>query len=346
MSNKWLSLSTNERISALQSVARKHNISIHAVEKDWWVTVILKAMTMTDVSDSFLFKGGTSLSKGWNLIQRFSEDVDLSIDRNFFLEHLGYSFAKCENKSQIKNLCKKSRDYIHYELSDQLGKCLLDMGVTGFSIENLTTKETPTGIKPIGHNVDPTVIFVHYDSLLPSVDGIDIDHRVKIEISCLSLAEPFETKQIRTLIAESFPDADDFWCDVRTVTPTRTFIEKVLLLNEELQKDHPRTRRMSRHLYDIEKLMNSDYGKQALRDIDLFHSIVEHRRKFYHLRYVDYDKDYPQHISFCPTGEVLELYKSDYNKNMVAHFIYGDALPFEALMNRLHQLQSDIRNME
>ena len=202
------------------------------------------------------------------------------------------------------------------------------------------------GIVPIDHNTDPTVIFVHYDSVLPSADGIDIDHRVKIEISCISMAEPFETKHIKTLIAESFPDADDTSCEVRTVTPTRTFIEKVLLLNEELQKDNPRARRMSRHLYDLEKLMGSEYGKQALKEIDLFHSIVEHRRKFYHLGYVDYDKDYPQQISFCPTGEVLALYKSDYNKNMVTHFIYGDALPFEELMNRLHQLQSDIRNME
>ena len=346
MNNRWQSLSASERIAAIQHVATAHSISIHAVEKDWWVTVILKALTKTDVGESLLFKGGTSLSKGWDLIQRFSEDIDLSINRDFFLQHQGHEFARCENNNQIKSLRKASRDYIHQTLSGQLKKSMLDMGVTGFEVKNLSTRETATGLVPIDHDSDPTVILVHYESILPSTNDVDIDHRVKLEFSCLSMSEPFENKCIKSLIATSFPDADNTECVMRTVTPARTFIEKILLLNEEMQKEHARARRMSRHLYDLEKLMNSEYGKQALTDIDLFHAIVEHRRKFYHLGYVDYDKDYPPHISFCPTGDVLAQYESDYNNNMVAHFIYGDALPFEELMIRLRHLQSAIRKMK
>lgn len=87
MTNKWLQLPITDRQSAILTVADEHNISPHAVEKDWWVTITLKALMNTSVAAYLLFKGGTSLSKGWNMIQRFSEDIDLSIDRTF-LGHL------------------------------------------------------------------------------------------------------------------------------------------------------------------------------------------------------------------------------------------------------------------
>ncbi len=346
MKSKWQSLSASEQAAALQSVATRHNISAFAVEKDWWVTSVLKALSLTSIGSSMLFKGGTSLSKGWNLIERFSEDIDLSIDRSFFLDGLGLSFARCENNNQIKSLRKASRDFIHTTLSEELSEQLSALGIVGFTIENLTTRETENGLVPIDHDSDPTVILVHYNTILQGQEHIDMDHRVKIEISCLSMSEPYEVKHLASLIAEIFPDADATNCNVRAVTPTRTFIEKVLLLNEELQKNRPRTRRMSRHLYDIEKLFHSEFGKLALKDADLFHAIVEHRRKFYHLGYVDYNLDYPQNIRFCPEGEVLELFRNDYNRNMVSNFIYGDAMPFESLMETLMKVQSAIRQMK
>lgn len=345
MKSKWQSLSTSDQIAALENVAHRHRISSLAVEKDWWVTSILQALSQTRVGKALLFKGGTSLSKGWNLIERFSEDIDLSIDRTFFLEELGCPFARCENNNQIKSLRKASRDFIHDELSKELNTRLTDMGITGFKLENVIMRETEQGLAAIDHDSDPTVIFVHYDTILQSAEQIDIDHKVKIEISCLSMSEPFEVKHITSLIGDILPEADETYCNIRTVTPTRTFIEKVLLLNEELQKNRPRSRRMSRHLYDIDRLYHSEYGLQAINDLDLFKAIVEHRRKFYHLGYVDYNLDYPENIHFCPEGEMLELFKNDYNRNMVSNFIYGEALPFETLMETLRKLQSVIRNM-
>ena len=80
----WQNHSIDEQIAMIQSVAQEQNIEDNAVEKDWWVTVILKALFNTSCGRWLLFKGGTSLSKGWNLINRFSEDIDISIDRTFF----------------------------------------------------------------------------------------------------------------------------------------------------------------------------------------------------------------------------------------------------------------------
>ena len=318
--SSWQNHSSDERIAMIQTVAQEHNIEDNAVEKDWWVTVVLKALFNTSCGKWLLFKGGTSLSKGWNLINRFSEDIDISIGRNFFGDVLNLPFAKCENNNQVKKLRKASRDYIHGTLSAELDAELLKMGVKGYTIMNETVTGEPP--RPIDHDSDPTIIFVNYESILPSSMRL-IDARVKIEISCLSMSEPYEQCEIRSLVFDKFPEEDDeMAASINTVTPPRTFLEKALLLSEELQKEEPRSLRMSRHLYDLDRLMDTEFGQKALNDGKLFKAIVEHRRRFYHLGYVDYDKDYPAKIDFIPQNKVMNAYRLDYESNMVDGYIW------------------------
>lgn len=150
------------------------------MKNDWWVSVTLKALFQTDCAESLVFKGGTSLIKGWSLTERFSEDIDLAISHSFF----GINRS---NKSQRDKLRKLSRAYIQSTLSMQLGEQLKKMGITGCQIENVTTIENRNGeIVAIDSDKDPTVILLHYNSMLPR--KIDyIPPRVKIEISCLSM---------------------------------------------------------------------------------------------------------------------------------------------------------------
>lgn len=339
----WQNLPMAERTAAAQAVAVKLKINERAVEKDWWVTVVLKALVGIRCGKHLLFKGGTSISKGWPIIERFSEDIDLSIDRRFYLEQQGLHYAAAQNNTQLKNLRKSSRRYIHGVLSLELDESIRRLGVEGFKVENVTMTPTAEGMKPIDADCDPTVIMVSYNSIFPAYEG-DIIPKVKVEISCLSMSEPFEEREIRTLIHDSFADVDEELVTmVRTVKPSRTFLEKAFLLNEEFQKDKPRSRRMSRHLYDLERLMDTDYGREALVDAELYEDIVEHRRKFYHLGYVDYDKDYPEKIDFVPKGEVKEAFRRDYVENMVNGYIYGEAMDFGALMGRIEELQERFR---
>lgn len=341
--SSWQNHSSDERIAMIQTVAQEHNIEDNAVEKDWWVTVVLKALFNTSCGKWLLFKGGTTLSKGWNLINRFSEDIDISIGRNFFGDVLNLPFAKCENNNQVKKLRKASRDYIHGTLSAELDAELLKMGVKGYTIMNETVTGEPP--RPIDHDSDPTIIFVKYESILPSSMRL-IDARVKIEISCLSMSEPYEQCEIRSLVFDKFPEEDDeMAASINTVTPSRTFLEKALLLSEELQKEEPRTLRMSRHLYDLDRLMDTEFGQKSLNDGNLYKAIVEHRRRFYHLGYVDYDKDYPTSIDFIPRNEVLKAYRLDYETNMVDGYIYGEAKPFKELMKRMEKLLHDFRQI-
>lgn len=339
----WHNLSTAERIASLQATSSGKEIDDRAVEKDWWVTIVLKALFQTHCGPFLLFKGGTSLSKGWNLINRFSEDIDISLERRFFAEKMGISYAAAENNTQLKNLRKSSRDYIHGTLSEDLAHEIRAFGLEDFTIENVTTRKVGNEQVPIDHDSDPTVILVKYQSLFPSYTG-DIQAQVKIEISCLSMSEPFQIKNIHSLISEKFPDIDDDSAsEIRTVTPERTFLEKAFLLSEEFQKTKPRSSRMSRHLYDLERIMDTSYGRSAIEDTALYKTIVEHRRKFYHLGYVNYDTDYPKSIRFVPEGETMNAFRRDYEDNMVNGYIYGKAISFSNLIERISELQDRFR---
>ena len=114
MGKLWLNNEIVDRLAMLQQTEVGHpGVNQVAIEKDWWVTVTLKALFETDCRDSLIFKGGTSLSKGFNIIERFSEDIDLAISHSFFgIEKTG--------KSQREKLRKMSRAYIHETLSAQL----------------------------------------------------------------------------------------------------------------------------------------------------------------------------------------------------------------------------------
>ena len=339
MSKLWLNNELVDRVAMLQKTETEHlGINQVAIEKDWWVSVTLKALFQTDCRDSLIFKGGTSLSKGFNIIERFSEDIDLAISHTFF-------GVEKTNKNQRDKLRKAARKYIHESLSAQLDAQLKAMGVTGYSIENMTQVKGKDGEwHPIDSDKDPTVILLHYPSIVEETISY-IPPRVKLEISCLSMDEPTEEREIHSLIGESFEDEDtDTNCKIRTAVPARTFLEKMFLLAEEFQKEKPRSVRMSRHLYDLDKLMDSQYGLEALADRSLYDTIVEHRRTYYALKYVNYDLHAPTTISFLIPEAQHEAWMTDY-ANMRRFFIYGESPEFDVLMQRMEELQVRVRGM-
>ena len=201
--------------------------------------------------------------------------------------------------------------------------------------------------RKVPHDKDPSVLYIQYPSLYNSQASYAVP-TIKIEISVLSMSEPFEMRRISSLVEQVFDGEDvdsDFVQTIRTVSPARTFLEKAFLLCEEYQKDKPRTHRMTRHFYDLEKLMQTPYGEMALKDIALYHEIVEHRRKFYHVGYVDYDKELPANIQIVPDEELMPAYETDYNE-MKESFIYGKSLDFKELMQKMAELQEWVRNIK
>lgn len=341
----WINKTKAERMAIIQSVAREKHLEELAVEKDWWVTATLNALFATSFADYLLFKGGTSLSKGWKDIElkRFSEDIDIALSRSWFLREDvedDYPFAVCSNNNQIKLLRKASRKVIFEQLSTELANRLGAMGIDSCKVVNVKTE----GSEPIATDRDPVVINVEYESLLQDSNPY-ITPVVKIEISCLSMDEPLENRPITSLIFDRFPSVDNGTsCDIPTVLPVRTFLEKAFLLNEEYQKKVPRTERMSRHLYDLEKMMDK-YADAALADNELYTAIIAHRKKFYHIGTVDYSKDERNNIVIWPDNQLEKEYEKDY-KLMTQSFIYDESpLTFKELKLRILALEMAFRQM-
>jgi predicted nucleotidyltransferase component of viral defense system len=327
--NNWLHKVTAERKRLyIGNIASQTGYSSHAIEKDWWVTMTLKALFETSCKDFLVFKGGTSLSKAWNLIERFSEDIDLAISREFF------GITNISSKNQREKLRKSSSKYIQDELITELTQRLEAADITDFTVELEATEAS---------DKDPRVLYVKYKSLFP--DNQYLKNWVKIEISCRSLREPFVPIKMRSIIADKYPNeafADDYFV-VNTVSPKRTFLEKAFLLHEALQKGRIHSERMTRHLYDLHQLMDTDFAKDALADTELYKTIVEHRSIMTREKDVDYSTHRPSQINFVPENKVIDLWKEDY-KNMKVDFIQEEnAVDFETIIERMKELRERFR---
>ena len=332
MNSNWLTLSKERRIEILNQATELTGLPSVAIEKDWWVTMALNASFSLPYSKNIVFKGGTSLSKGWNLIERFSEDIDLAIDRKFF------GFDGDISKTQIKNLRKQSCEFISTSFLADLTKILTEWK----AIDECKLIAQPVK----DSDKDPQVIEIQYNSVIDTSEYLP--QRVLIEVSSRSLMEPIEERQINSILSENFPQQNfaTFPFAIPTVLPQRTFLEKVFLLHEEFSQETEKIRidRLSRHLYDLEKLMDTEHGIEALKNIDLYNNIIAHREKFTPLRGLDYVNHIPSKISILPPQVVVKGYERDYEA-MTSFMIYGEPLKFDHLMKRILKLQTRINSI-
>ena len=333
---EWLALGDEDRLVTLQQANALSGISMKALEKDWWVTLVLKAVFNSPYASHLQFKGGTSLSKCYNLINRFSEDIDLSIDRAF----LGY--GEDLRKPQVKKLKKEATRFTSNELRDSVEQELIKLGVPA---GELTIIADP--IRQDLQDIDPQTIRIYYRSLLPPVPYIE-DH-VKMEVSARSLKEDGVPSIINSIVALHLPDipgsGEGF--SVTAVHPKRTFLEKVFLLHEEFLRPTEEIvfNRMSRHLYDLVRMMDTEHPGTLLKDHEYYQNLVEHRRRFIFKKGVDYATHHPSTLSFLPPEELLDAYERDYTQ-MTEQMIYGDDIPtFSMLLSRLEELKNEFRKM-
>lgn len=334
----WQQLSIDDRRDVLQITSARTNLPQLAIEKDWWVTMTLKALSVTRYFNLMSFKGGTSLSKGWHLISRFSEDIDIALRRE------GKFSISSTSGNQLTKVRRLARHYIVHELPVEIENALNAMGIVDFKVEpELNRTDAEGNTVELRATTHPSTIYVHYKSILPG-ESEYIEPMVKIEISCLSMDEPVENKTLCSFMADVLKDEEDVLVKFPTVVPTRTFLEKIFLLHEEFQKKIPRSKRMSRHLYDIEKIMDTDFGK-SIGDKELYDSVVRHRSVFNRVDGIDYDSHKPSSLSFIPPNSIINDWEKDY-ESMQRYFIYdSNSLSFSELIKRMQELKARIRNI-
>lgn len=337
---KFIDLSKKDQVDILDRVSTELNIrQREVIEKDWWVTAVLRAMFSLPYAGHLSFKGGTSLSKCWHLIDRFSEDIDIAIDR----EYLGFSGSL--SKTQISDKLRRAAcSFVRESMQHDLAERLYQNGILKekFKVNVDITPITTT---------DPEVINVNYDSVLSfSIDGRDGNHyilpKVKVEVSGRSMNEPVQEIALESMIDQVYPEAPftEQKFMVRAVLPERTFLEKMFLLHEEFSKpkDLIRMERMSRHMYDIGQMLKTSIAERAIHDVELYRQVVEHRRKFIGLRGFDYGTLNPATLNIVPPISIIDQWKDDY-ENMRLHMIYGESVSFEELISHLKDLNDRVR---
>lgn len=323
----------SEKENIFQAISSQKGIPAFAVEKDWWVTQALSIIFEMDAAKHLVFKGGTSLSKAWKLIQRFSEDIDLAIDRKF----LGFDGEL--SKNQRTELRKVSGKYTTGPFFEQLGECFQEKGFKDVKLKILPAQDS---------DQDPRIIEVYYPNIIKT-SGYVLP-KIQIEIGCRSLREPFTNRIFGSLVDEVY-EGEDFTAPlitIPTVDAERTFLEKIFLLHEEFHRPVHKIRvnRLSRHLYDVYQLMQTNVAERAINDKTLYETIVSHRQKLSKISGIDYNHHNPKNLDPIPPAEVSDTWKDDYKK-LLEEMIYEENPPtFEMLTENLKAFKERLAKVE
>lgn len=331
--DKWFQVSDERKVQVYSNISDDIKLPAYAIEKDWWVVQTLAIIFEMEIGKYLVFKGGTSLSKAWDLIERFSEDIDMAVDRSF----LGFD-GELTRKKEITKLRKESNKYITEKFFPELEARFIEKGLEGVKLALVDAKDS---------DQDPRIIEIYYPNVIPSPGYIQ--PRVQVEIGCRSLKEPFTVRSFNSIIDQTYPDTPFAQkpINIPTVNPERTLLEKVFLLHEEFSRplEKIRVERLSRHLYDVYQLSQTKFAEKAITDKDLYETIVNHRYRFAKLGGVDYNLHQPQTINIIPIPEVIALWEKDY-KVMQEQMIHGTSPSFKELIEHLTIFNQKINGID
>lgn len=329
----WINRKEKDRRDLLQLIAGKTNLPDFMIEKDWWVTAALEAIFTSDLHSHFVFKGGTSLSKSWNLLHRFSEDIDIVIDKSLF----GVSDEQALGRSQREKMRDAAHAFIMEMVQPMLYARFLALGIPDKQFK-LYAEESKSS------DQDPTVLLLDSASLT-QVTNDYTKAQVKIEIGVRAMMEPYEPRSVTSLLSQHLNINESV--SVSTILPQRTFWEKAFLLHELFQKpvDKMDIARMSRHWYDLHYLNNAGFAKKAIQDKALYDAIRNHRKVFTKVPGVDYDSLSPKAFGLLPPNEKETDWNNDYKK-MIESYIYKEPPELAALTGTINRLMKDFKKLE
>jgi len=324
----FIQLPEDQRRLFCEQAQAKLGLPPASIEKDFWVCWTLRELVNLPAwGNQLTFKGGTSLSKAWKLIERFSEDIDIVIDRAF----LGFGGEKLGQKGQ-KRLRRVCSERIREELEP--------------IIENRFREILPSGLNwkvepaDVTEDVDQQTLIFHYHSAFAE-SAVYLRPVVKIELGARSDTEPVESPSIQPYLAEAFPEMlGPSAFTVRTVAARRTFWEKAMLLHEETYRpaDKKRKARLARHYYDLWCLIQKEVAKQAVEDRGLFERVAQHRAVFFGQNWMDYETLCPGRLRLVPPDDQLANWRRDY-QSMREEMIFGKAPNFEEIIEVVGQFE-------
>lgn len=313
-----------------RNTAQKAGLHEAIIEKDFWVCLTLDYLFHTcPWKEAFTFKGGTSLSKCYGLIQRFSEDIDLILDWRV----LGYSVDEpWEQRSNTKQDAFNKKANLRAEefLSAKL------LPTIKADLSAILGREAQLYILP----EDPQTICFQYPKIIEDNSTLQV---IRLEIGALAAWTPSIQKTISPYVAEYYPKAfSQPSTVVLTAAAERTFWEKATILHHEANRpEHlPMPSRYSRHYYDLYCIAHSDSKEQAFKKLILLKKVVDFKMKFYPRKWAQYELATPGTLKLLPPDYRLDALRKDYDA--MANMMYGDHPDFDTLMTYIRKLETEI----
>jgi hypothetical protein len=329
MAEPYLTLSPEDQLAALGVAATASGRPVHLLEKDIWVVWALQGLFESDLGKHLVFKGGTSLSKGYDIIERFSEDIDLTYDVREIIPELATGDPPIPaSRSQADKWTKRARERLPVWVKDK-------------ALPVLQKHAEATGVS-VTFRVESDVIFVDYDQITEGSEYVAPS--VKLEFGARSTGDPSEARAIVCDAAASLPELGFPTAKPKVMLPKRTFWEKAtavhVLCAQGIEGD-----RIARHWHDLVRLDDADFAQAAFDDKALAQEVADWKSKFFREKdrdgnVIDYHAAVAGKLQLVPDAALRKELEADYKKMVEAGLLSGDAETFDQLMKRCQVLQA------
>ncbi len=330
MAEPFLSLGTGQRADILRTAAARSRHSAVILEKDIWVCWVLNALFSMPDPHPMAFKGGTSLSKVYGIIDRFSEDVDVTLDYRAFDD--GFDpFADGASRTATRRFSERLRDRVASHIRDVLVPAL----------DDAARRLAPDGRYDIHVGKDGETVRFAYPSAVEAPDSY-VASEVLLEFGGRNVTDPNERHAIVPDIAALTDGLDYPAATITVLSPARTFWEKATLIHVACHRRQLANKpdRLSRHWFDLACLAAHPVGQAALTDRALLVDVVRHKKVFFHAGNANYDLCLDGRLRLVPDDDQIPALQSDYDAMRAAHIVGDDAPKFGALIEDIRILEA------
>ena len=340
----FLALPEPDKRDVFEAAASRLDTLPSYVEKDFWVCLVLEALynRLPAGHPRLLFKGGTSLSKAFRLIRRFSEDIDLVVYR----DDLG--FAGVRDPTVADNLSNSERNALFEKLRVACSSYILgDLTTELATLIDQIVEGCRVG--PDEDDVDRQTLLIEYPTQYPSSGGAYVAPRVKIEAGARSALVPTLDCTVTPIVADDLPDWSLEVGNLRVIAPERTYWEKLLILHglhcgyRDEQRLPADKDRISRHYYDVAMITETESGTSALSNIALLDAVRNHNLIAFRQAWKRFEEAVPGSLRLVPQAELRTVIESDYGA--MEGMILGEAPRFEWVMEQIQYAEATINRM-